>query len=356
MGELTAIANAAAEQGIEQSNEALEESLRPSVNEIIFAAKDLVNYAYSLYANVSQIEEAKNRLQSVRDEQSAITAAFDFNRKMIKTKEQYTQIMDKVFNLQNKVNEFLGQKIQMVYVYIPPKGGEVQLYKVDNTVENLKITQASSKKGGDFRGRYNYSLSALKEHERLFKENYNDDKLQATFAEVNKRFQIGRKKTGISLILWYVGGWQGAWISSAGVLAEAFAAFYLNEYVFSNDMEINVGDFVAGGKYSAVTVDNTSGFLEGDISIGNMQYGIKAKNASALGYMQILKIAQELVSLGDMTAEELGSFLEEQKARLHSEGKQTLAGRLDLNLTGTYEDLLNMLQLNNNWKEFKLTL
>ena len=57
---------------------------------------------------------------------------------------------------------------------------------------------------------------------------------------------------------------------------------------------------MTNSKYGVTAADNISGFLEGDISKGNIQYGVKAKGATALGYMDIIRYAQEILAAPDL--------------------------------------------------------
>lgn len=255
--------------------------------------------------------------------------------------ECYRFLMEKIFLLQNEVNAFLGQTVQMVYVY-KGAGGVVELWKVDNSVEDLTIGKASSKKGGDPRGRYMLSKKRLQQlgaTQISAAEGYDPTSLRATYAEILRRKQNAREKnaggsyTGVFYILWNEGsGWHGVRVSSEGVLAESYAGFFLDSIVFDDGVETNVKTFMTDSTHGAIMVDNKSGFLEGDVSTndGQMQYGIKTRGASALGYARIVQEAQNIVALGkDIAAPDLRELLMNLKKTLADEGTTHLATRLE---------------------------
>ena len=54
------------------------------------------------------------------------------------------------------------------------------------------------------------------------------------------------------------------------------------------------------GKYGAVKADNASGLLQGDVTKGSLEFGVKINGATALGYVDIIKYAKELLEVSDV--------------------------------------------------------
>ena len=148
------------------------------------------------------------------------------------------------------------------------------------------------------------------------------------------------------IILWNEGGgWEGVKVSSEGVLAESYAGFYLNSVVFDSGPETNVKIFMTAAPYGAIHVDNAPGFLEGDVSVAgsNAQYGIKARGASALGYIQIIQEAVAIYQACMSETPDLKGVLESIKDKLHSQGKARLASALDGKIDEEFENLIKAL-------------
>jgi hypothetical protein len=75
----------------------------------------------------------------------------------------------------------------------------------------------------------------------MINSSYNDNEkatLDRTFQEVWQRYRISKNKIqlgGAAYIIWYLStSPDGVWISGAGPLGEAYVAFFINNYVFSN--------------------------------------------------------------------------------------------------------------------------
>jgi hypothetical protein len=80
-------------------------------------------------------------------------AVLNFSKKYVKEKVDYSKLMKYVFDFQNIVNEFLGQKIIMTFVAIAPTTGKVTLYNMENSVKDLSLDQVVSSRGGHITGR-----------------------------------------------------------------------------------------------------------------------------------------------------------------------------------------------------------
>lgn len=341
------IGEEAAEVLIDESVNAVQQDIKASENAVRLAAEDIVILAIDYEKSW---KAAQGIASSLSDNQDPMTAVINFNRKMIVAKEQFEKMMELVFILQNRVNEFLGQRVQMVYTYISPKTGEVEIYEFDNDIGHIKIDRASKSHGGTLSGRINFTKNQMADLKRM-NPNTEDDSthLKATFSETYERYKISKarlKMKGAFYVMWKDHDeWQKAFVTGAGVLGEAYFAFYINEYTFVTFIEEAVGDFMTNPSYGAVQVDNASGFLQGDVSKGGVEYGVKAKGATALGYADIITYAQEMLAAPDLMEYLVGvDGKGGLKEKLREAGKVRLArmidGHVEEDIDGLIEDYL----------------
>ena len=323
------------------SLQAINEELRPTAQQVRDAAQELINYASSLQATYGLT--VADQLATLNTSSEA--AVLNFSKKYIKEKAEYQQLMTHVFNFQNLANEFLGQKIVMTFVAISPSSGKVTLYNMDNSIEDLTLDKAAQSRGGYITGRIS-SLSKIKNASKdIVNTEYNEsdkNRLDQTFQEVWQRYRISKNKLklgGAAYIIWYLGTWDGVWISGAGPLGEAYVAFFVNNYLFSNKIEPNVRDFMLNSQYGSIKADNASGFLKGDIVKGAAQFGVKIKGAQPMSYMDVIKYAQELLKASDAE-----TYLKELQIKLESEGEQNMVKPLTNFAQESYEMLLEDMQ------------
>lgn len=327
--------------GKADSLQAIDEALRPTAQQVRDAAQELINYASSLQAMYGLT--VADQLATLNTSSEA--AVLNFSKKYIKEKAEYQQLMIHVFNFQNLANEFLGQKIVMTFVAISPSSGKVTLYNMDNSIEDLTLDKAAQSRGGYITGRIS-SLSKIKNASKdIVNTEYNEsdkNRLDQTFQEVWQRYRISKNKLklgGAAYIIWYLGTWDGVWISGAGPLGEAYVAFFVNNYLFSNKIEPNVRDFMLNSQYGSIKADNASGFLKGDIVKGAAQFGVKIKGAQPMSYMDVIKYAQELLKASDVE-----TYLKELQIKLESEGEQNMVKPLANFAQESYEVLLKDMQ------------
>ena len=358
--EIYSIASDAVDEAIDYSAEEGAKEISSSVEDVKRAALAVLRAASMLQDHVNSVENLRKIMQNQTgsNDFAVLDQALELQKSDIQSKEQYEFLMEQVFLLQNEVNAFLGQKVQMVYVYKGSKG-EVELWSIDNSVKDLSLTRGSSSHGGYFSGRYQLSrkkLTALG-GKLIEKEDYNPIGLNLTYQEILRRKQYSKEvlgKGGTFIILWNEGnGWQGVKVSSEGVLAESYAGFYLNGVVFEpGGSEANVRYFMTDANLGAVAVDNASGFLQGDISIehtdangvkSSTEYGIKTKGASAMGYIRIIQEAKNIYQACLEGAPTLTTVLNDLKTTLKEEGKVKLAERLSDNLDPEIDELLKKL-------------
>ena len=290
-------------EAIDLASYTMADLITPSAEEVKKAAQELVNFALELNKQANEVESTLDNIKNIAGNEYKILS---FSKKMVKQKEDFKNLMEKVFAFQNVANAFLGQKVQMTFIAITPQG-EAKIFAVDNTIEHMKIGQASSKKGGAIIGKYNLTKKEQATAQQIINSRYEQNgkiTLDNTFKEVYRRYVISKnrlKLQGAAYILWKEHrNWDGAWIASAGPLGEGYMAFFVNEYIFSGMMESDIRDFMLNKDYGAIKADNASGFLQGDISKNGMEFGVKMKGASTLSYISIIEYAQALLQVSDI--------------------------------------------------------
>lgn len=307
--EAKAIAMEAIDIGMEEMQQEVANELRPDADAVRQAAAELTQYASTLMAKNSSVAA---QLASLNTESES--SVLNFSKQYVKSEQDYLDLMDRVFRFQNTVNEFLGQKIIMTFVAVTPVTGKVTLYNMENSIKDLNVETRSN---GDVNGRLN-NMRKIKAASSLMENSQYDEKdkqsLDMTFQEVWQRYRISKAKLalgGPAFILWKIGEWDGRWINSAGPLGEAYVAFFVNKYRFSNEIEPSVMDFMTNKNFGAANADNASGFLKGDIVNGAMNFGVKMKGAQPMQYTEVIKYAEEIQHVTDIT-----SFLVQLKEQL----------------------------------------
>ena len=275
--------------------------VRPTSEQVRAAAMNLVNEAKTLKTKNGSVLEQMNSLNY--DSEYDV---LNFSKKFVKSQKDYLDLMEKVYDFQNVINEFLGQKVLMTYVAISPTTGKVNLYGFEADISHIRPEEAAKSKSKNddpnIVGRYSQQGVIKRNSVELINTKYAENgkkTLDDTFQETWQRFRISRAKHkmgGAAYILWKEGSnWDGRWISGAGPLGEAYVAFFINEFVFPKQIEKAVKTYIINEKMGVAAVDNASGLLKGDVEKGVLQLGVKARGAQALGYTEIIKYAEELL-------------------------------------------------------------
>lgn len=333
--EVTSMAQEAVNAAIDLATQEFEMEATPSAEEVRAAASALVQFTEALNARY------KDNVAEMNGNKDNIEAVMKFSKKMVQTREDFTDLMQKVLDFQNISNAFLGQKVQMTFAYIAPKTGKVTLYAVDNSIEDLTLDRASKSHGGNITGRYKQGRIRQMAQE-IINSKYDSSSLENTFGEVYNRFQISKsilKLRGAAYILWKNPEWDGVWVSGAGPLGEAYVNFFINEYKFTQMMEANVQDFMINPSYGAHLADKASGFLQGDVTKGAIEFGVKLNGATALGYMDIIQYARELLDAADVR-----QYLEGLKVKLHDEGARNMVRPLADGIDNEIQSLIEPLE------------
>lgn len=338
------------------------EDVRSAAIEILLTAKAIQKKEIIEYDHMQKLIRTLSN-QSNKKELNALNITVQNLKKTdLQDTLRYRELMSKVFNLQNLTNEILGQKIKLIFAYAK-EDGSVVLYEHDrNTVDYWSD-----------RGRILSSMAkdiSDNETARIL-ENKSLDKLDATYKEVYTRAQYAKSKIknlnkkrskriynleskkGLSnkeikdtvkentefafYLLWKNGGkWMRYRVGSQGIILEAYFNFFIHKDNAFQLVEPAVGRYILVGM---AAVDNASGFLEGDVSVGSIQYAVKGLNASAMGYYEIVtKYASEISLIAD---EASGiKYLQKLKEDLHSSAAPLLKQSTAKEMTKTLNDLL----------------
>lgn len=188
----------------------------------------------------------------------------------------------------------LGRKLTMVVVHDFGNGPE--LYEIiDDNLLKFDIHR------GQIVGRYTINQqtleTSLKKIELDNNFHFDMQNLKATYTETIRRYNISREHKNHVVLYKIDGVWNVFKVSAAGDINEAYAAVVLQNRehpTFESNMEINIRDFLNS---FVAEVDNMSGMLAGDITIGNLEYGIKSLGASTMGLKQFETLAKEILAV-----------------------------------------------------------
>ena len=217
---------------------------------------------------------------------------------------------------QNKINAYFHQMMKIMYVYMDPKTGAITLSVLDNSVSALTLDPNY--------GAVQYHLNEIKNVFQI--EDYDSVLLDAAEQSIYSRWQIAKqhtKKSRYLPILWRAqGGWAGAKINNLGTIAEAYVNFYINKYIFTSNLEENVGIYILHPTYGAVAVDNASGFLIGDTSIDNIHFAVKKETASPMNLKKVYDETKKILALPVFSPEYLKKIFVDQEKEKVKAGQQ----------------------------------
>lgn len=206
------------------------------------------------------------------------------------------KIIGAAFELQEAANITLNQEVETVFVF-ENKEGTPEVYKLGNITDYLKYDTTSKTHNLTARfGTLKSEVSGLQQArmDDLFDESINMAKLDATYKEVMWRYRYSKIKT----VMWLNPNPPEKWnlmkVSAEGDINEAYAAIVLQRLgkTYENDMEQNIQDYMEEvGK-----VDAVSGLLQGDVTVGNIEYSIKSAGSSIIGLAQFNKFAKEILA------------------------------------------------------------
>lgn len=263
-------------------------------NAITLGLNDLEQEFYSLIApSIEEVRQAGLHFCQLYEESLLEKNRQDPRRKSKKTLlakiQLNTGVREAFDKFQNITNLYFNQMMKVMYVYMDPATGKVDLSVIDNNTAPLIISHYGS---------VQYQLAELK---NVFKiEDYDSRLLDATEQSIYARWQIAKDscRSGRFLpILWKTRGtWKGARVNNLGTVAEAYVNFYIAKYSgFTSNLEENVEDYVLNDTLGMASVDNMSGFLIGDASYNNIQFAVKKESASPMNIKQVYDKVNEII-------------------------------------------------------------
>ena len=341
--EVVAIAEEMDEAGWEEMSNGVKEEIQTvTLPQLKIAAMNYLNTVNSLNEQITVFQNTLKRQSQIRKSNRANYNEID---EYIENKQQISlflnsdvpkRLYEESFKFQNTLNEFLGQKVQMVFVYEGSEGPE--LYEI-NSEDVLKFDYSRS---NQLTARYrinqtqlNTSLQKLKTDTIM---NFDLEGLKGTYTEALYRYRVSRS-INKRIILWKYPSnkWNSMRVSAEGDINEAYAAFVIlnrTKPPFDKDIEENLNDFLVEG---VAEVDNISGLLQGDVSANNIEYGIKSLGASTLSLKQIIKIANQVLA-DDFDQQKLLQIKQEFQAKGRTRNKAIKMMQSEV------DNLVNLLQ------------
>lgn len=284
------------------------------------------------------------------------------------TKELYENIMW----YQRKMNQILDQTVQMTFVF-----------EDDATIlfaDSKDLLSSFDKSNIVFKyniNKYKGLTDQEKKEKNMIEYNANNldySALRSTYLEVIWRWRHAtyRKTSGtlpgkLRVVLYKINNkWHGVFITAAGDISQAYAAYALNHIFapFKNkDLEHQVEFFLFGEengtnlylnqqrisqnnikKWShggVIGVDDEPGFLAGDVSLKNIEYGIKGIGSSSLNLRQIFDFAEDVVNKkGAFSKKDVQDWKKTAKDKTNTRNK--LYNKVNQVLRNKIKDALNL--------------
>lgn len=249
------------------------------------------------------------------------------NRHLMERKDFWREMVTASLKFQNQLNELLNQKVELVYVFNDEKTNPI-LYTIDQRTLTSALYYQSN--GGDkIRGRFRQDMNNFKSclnnltKYQLY-EDFNLNYFNYTYKQIIWRFNYGHSR-GSNLIMWLnpiyrgpnnqITKWLKASVGQQGDIKEAYASILLDRKINSvklfddEKLDNNVHSFME----ELAKVDDESGLLKGDVTVGQIEYAIKGVKASTLGLSQIINVAKTILEKTFYVKEDL----EQQKKDFH---------------------------------------
>lgn len=200
-------------------------------------------------------------------------------------------IYEAFFEVQNLINDYIGQKIVMTYVHVDENTGQREVRIFDNTVANVSVGTFERWSGGATYSKLSYEM--VQHYQKLrnsLPEELNRG-LQETAQQVDNRFKKYKRR-----ILWKDPNneWIGYRLTTRGPINEAYVNFYIHEIQLNNSLNNNIHIFMLDSKYGAINADNANGFLIGDVSLGGLQFAVKGKGGGVQNFSNVIAGLQAL--------------------------------------------------------------
>lgn len=241
--------------------------------------------------NKNEYEQIENINTLIKRLQNKLYISKQGKHRVLRHNQYSEKLVYKTFfELQNAINEYLGQKIVITYVHVD-KNNKREIKILDNTYDLL--TSA-----GKYKSNLN-KIGTILINQQIEEEN-NFKAFENTVTLAEERYKKSRQKNGGIIYWWTNRQLSGYYLSNKGAINEAYVNFYLHlqnlKGYFSNekDKEKQLEKFVTNTKYGVITADSENGFVIGDISTKNIQYAIKGENAEPQGYAEVFKNLEQI--------------------------------------------------------------
>lgn len=292
---------------------------------------DKSRYNYS--QQIKKLEEKKQQQQITNDEIVELEKAranYEYIKKEINKKEigkiSFRKFINAIEDYQKNINYILNNQILTLYLEVDEKEKNIETYELIGKLGRA-VQKDIASRGQGLTGRFSNSAisdkTVFKKMQSTIKNNDEKDfeqRLKDTYFEVLERGQKSKEKIekGMLIFWWWPEDSQAQKMLVAGEkgdLNEAYLYFFLNEkrtekFDFNKNIEHNVDIFM---KQGVALVDNISGFLKGDLKVGNINYAIKSQNASIMGYRQIIRFAEAII---EMNEEEAAQYLAKEYIKI----------------------------------------
>ena len=290
-------------------------------NRVKAAAKDFLNKVQSGLSELDTLNQLLERqdilIKKIQKGQDLPASSIEYaevtkeRQKYGIKKDYYKKVITAVLDFQEILNEVLKQKVELIYVYVDDDNNP-QVYNIPekDLIPALSYDRDGQYVKGRFKEKYVSAFKALLRRTDLIQQadlpkNFNLTYFNYTFKEVLYRYNKGKKGDEQSLILWlnpyfssYRSKWLKALVSNTGDIKQAYASIFLNKEINSiklfNDQKLdnNVHSFME----EVAKVDDNSGLLAGDVTVGNIEYAIKGVKASTLGMAQVVQLAKKIIN------------------------------------------------------------
>lgn len=251
-----------------------------------------------------EIQKFLNKLEDYDNSPSKGGSSIEMITKNLELKKEF--IYKDFFNIQNLINNFLGQNIAMTYVHID-ESGRREIRISDNNIEHLAVTEGQRWPNGPKYAKLTY---VVEDHYEKLKNELPEEEnehLQITASEVDKRYKEHRRKV---LWEWVPSSWKGYKLSNMGPINEAYVNMYVHNIKLTSPLEKDINDFMLDTSYGAIKADATRGFLIGDVSNGTTQYAVKGVFGSPQGTKEVIK-AFKTMAEDNFSEESFAAFIKQ---------------------------------------------
>ena len=288
---------------IEGSTEKTEEIIQENTESLKDVAETFIKNYNKFKDQVILIEQISERLQKLRHQaaESKESLPEEYQnllnqRKNIMTAKWYDEVEENASLFQQQLNNFLGQRVETVYVTTSGRGKSKQVH-----IYNLpqgKFIKPGISSSNKLIGRYQASLRQLRK-----------EKIKELSSSIDKKYKTSLDKVYLTALdryeelrkreyhgFYWLNSkkkYETITVSNKGDIGEAYLNAALTQKVkLGQNLEGNLKRFAK----LVAQVDSTSGLLQGDFEKDGIQYAAKAEGASTLKMQQMINIANEILS------------------------------------------------------------